>query len=151
MYDATTNQLACVGYGQYTNTAGQTALEGKPTQLIVTKKGSSKSKIDEIFQNFLHDWAASFGISELIIEGRVIQIPKTEQELIAAQYCKANSSALPWSTYEEGRLSQTHQKTYALMGSQLGDNPEDISDSIQSGILINSAEGNVIKFNDIIM
>lgn len=145
LYDATTNQLACVGYGQYTNTAGQTALEGKPTQLIVTKKGSSQSKIDEIFQNFLHDWAASFGISELIIEGRVIQIPKTEQELIAAQYCKANSSALPWSTYEEGRLSQTHQKTYALMGSQLGDNPEDISDSIQGTYMIKLFQENTLK------
>jgi hypothetical protein len=145
LYDATTNQLACVGYGQYTNTAGQTALEGKPTQLIVTKKGSSQSKIDEIFQNFLHDWAASFGISELINGGRIIQIPKTEQELIAAQYCKANPNSQPWSTYEQGRLSQTHQKTYALMGSQLGDNPEDISNSIQGSYMIKLFQESTLK------
>ena len=80
----------------------------------------------------------------MIIDGRVIQIPKTEQELIAAQYCKANSSALH-GTYEEGRLSQTHQKTYALMGSQLGDNPEDKSNSIQGTYMIKLFQENTLK------
>ena len=156
-FDAVTKQLICVGYAKYQNGSGQNALEAKPTKLEVRKiKGTTELDVNTIFEHFLHDWAASFNLDELVInEGpestspNSIMITKDESELWAAKKaCGKDSDSLPWSTYVQGLISETAQKTYSLQGKDLS---QPISNHVKPGYMLQLLGDNTLKSLDIFM
>ena len=156
-FDAASKQLICVGYAKYKNSSGQNALQAKPTKLdVYKKKGTTELDVDTIFEHFLHDWAASFDLDELVInEGdtstppKSVPITKDESELWAAKKaCGKDSNSLPWSTYDQGRIIETEMKSYAFKGAELS---QPISNYIKPGYMLQLLGDDMIKSLDIYM
>ena len=156
-FDAASKQLICVGYAKYQNGSGQNALQAKPTKLEVRKKkGTTELDVDTIFEHFLHDWAASFDLDELAInEGdtttppKSISITKDESELWAAKKaCGKDSNSLPWSTYDQGLISEAAMKSYAFKGAELS---QPMSNYVKPGYMLQLLGDDMIKSLDIYM
>lgn len=106
-YSADTNKLVYVCLLNYSNASGLKPIDDKPTILDVAKIPHGDDDFNgDIVQIFMHDWAKSFGITELKISG--VSIPILSDFNAKQRKCALDPNAQEPSIKEQGYQSESY-------------------------------------------